>query len=91
MRFYWLSLLLLLPMTVLAQGKTLHDASCLQCHSSITSGKANSLYTRAEHKVKTLPALHKRVKGCAVAADVSWSSEQRETVVNYLAKTFYRF
>lgn len=91
MKFYLLSLLLLLPMVVLAQGKTLHDASCLQCHASITGGKANSLYSRAEHKVTSLAALQKRVKGCAVAADVSWSNEQRATVVNYLAKTFYRF
>ncbi len=91
MKTVWLSCLLLMPNLVLAQGKALHDESCLQCHASITSGDANSIYTKADRKVTNFPALQKRVKGCAVAADANWSGKQRETVVQYLAKTFYRF
>lgn len=87
-----LMVILLTSTSVMAiDGKALHDAVCLQCHSSLTDGKPTSLYTRADHKVKTLSALQKRVKGCAVAADANWTDEQREAVVQYLAKNFYNF
>lgn len=84
-------LLVLMPPLVLAQGQTLHDESCLQCHASITGGNANSLYTRTDHNVTSFSALQKRVKGCAVAADANWSNEQRASVVKYLSETFYQF
>jgi len=84
-------LFVLISPLVLAQGQALHDESCLQCHASISGGDANSLYTRTNHKVTTFPALQKRVKGCAVAADANWSNEQRAMVVKYLSETFYKF
>jgi len=88
-----IGLLVLLMSTPLmaVDGKGLHDRACLQCHSSLTGGKPNTMYTRGDHKVKTLVKLRKRVKGCAVAADVSWTKQQREMVVQYLAMTFYHF
>lgn len=79
------------PMMVMAQGKDLHDAACLQCHVSLTAGKPTSLYTRADRKVTSLAGLQKQVKGCAMAAGVNWTDAERESVVNYLSKTFYGF
>lgn len=76
---------------VMAQGKALHDVACLQCHASLTGGKPNSLYTRSDHKIKTLSGLKKQVKGCALAADANWTEQQHKDVVNYLATTFYHF
>lgn len=76
---------------VMAQGKGLHDTSCLQCHASLTGGKPTSLYTRADRKVTTLPSLKQRVKGCAIAADANWSDAERESVVQYLTTAFYGF
>ena len=73
------------------EGQTLHDAACMQCHASLTGGKPTGLYTRADRKVTTFEALQKRVKGCAVAADVSWSDKQRAQVVQYLSGSFYHF
>lgn len=81
----------MLSPTVMAQGKDLHDAACLQCHASLTGGKPTSLYTRADRKVTTLAKLQQRVKGCAIAADANWSDAERESVVKYLSKTFYGF
>lgn len=72
-------------------GQALHDTACVQCHSSLTGGKPTSLYTRTDRKVTTFDALQKRVKGCAVAADVSWSDDQRAQVVQYLVDRFYHF
>jgi mono/diheme cytochrome c family protein len=91
MRFMVAILLLISTTVVVAQGKKLHDAACLQCHSSLTGGKPNSFYTRADRKVNSLASLQKRVKGCAVAADVNWTDQQRNTVVQYLADSFYKF
>ncbi|MCX4188549.1 hypothetical protein [Methylophaga sp. OBS4] len=82
---------LLLSVAVSAQGQALHDAACLQCHASLSNGNPYQLYQRQDRKVKTLEGLRKRVKNCAVAADVSWTNEQREAVVTYLRKNFYRF
>jgi mono/diheme cytochrome c family protein len=72
-------------------GQSLHDSSCLQCHSSLTGGKPNTLYSRADKKVTTFEGLQKRVKGCAIAADVNWSDKQRARVVQYLSDQFYHF
>ncbi|RKZ88977.1 MAG: hypothetical protein DRQ39_01530 [Gammaproteobacteria bacterium] len=91
MRFLVALLLLISTTVVMAQGKKLHDAACLQCHSSLTAGKPNSFYTRSDRKVNSLASLQNRVKGCAVAADVDWTDQQRNMVVNYLADSFYKF
>lgn len=82
---------LLLPAVVSAQGQALHDAACLQCHASLSNGNPYQLYQRQDRKVKTLDGLRKRVENCAVAADVSWTNEQREAVVTYLRENFYQF
>jgi mono/diheme cytochrome c family protein len=82
---------LLLSAAVSAQGQALHDAACLQCHASLSNGNPYQLYQRQDRKVKTLDGLRKRVKNCAVAADVSWTNEQREAVVTYLRENFYQF
>ncbi|MDH5357916.1 MAG: hypothetical protein OEY48_03245 [Gammaproteobacteria bacterium] len=86
-----ISVLLVVSTAVFAQGKDLHDASCLQCHASLTAGKPDSLYTRPDRKISSLSALKKQVQGCSVAADTNWTNAQHEAVVNYLAKTFYHF
>ena len=91
MRFLVAILLLVSTTVVMAQGKKLHDSACLQCHSSLTGGEPNSFYTRAERKVNSFESLQNRVKGCAVAANVNWTDQQRNMVVKYLADSFYKF
>jgi mono/diheme cytochrome c family protein len=85
-------LLLSVSSILLADGKALHDASCLQCHAALTgSGDGNGLYSRADRKVKTLTGLEKRVANCAIAADANWTSVQQQQVIDYLNSRFYRF
>lgn len=92
MKIYMIcAMMLLMSPQIWAQGKTLHDTTCLQCHASLTGDNPNSLYSRADRKVTTFAALQKRVKACAVAADANWSDAQRKEVVNYLSETFYHF
>ena len=88
--FFIVGILVLSPM-VMAKGKDLHDAACLQCHASLTGGQPNSFYTRSDRKITTLAGLQRQVKGCAIAADADWSDAERESVVDYLSKTFYGF
>ena len=78
--------------TAMADGKKLHDNSCVQCHSSLMApSKANDIYTRVDRKITNLDGLAKRVRSCALAADADWTTEQRQQVVRYLADTYYGF
>lgn len=75
----------------LADGRALHDASCLQCHASLTGGDGNTLYSRSDRKVTSLAGLEKRVANCAIAADANWTPAQQQQVIDYLNSRFYRF
>lgn len=75
----------------LAQGKQLHDSACVQCHSSLTGGHPDLMYSKADRKIASFEALEKRVGYCALAAGVSWSPEQVHAVTDYLNRQFYRF
>lgn len=91
MRYLVTLIFLSVSATALAQGKQLHDASCMQCHTSLTGGQPNSIYSRAERSVKTLDGLEKRVANCAIAADANWTAAQQKQVVDYLNSQFYKF
>jgi len=78
--------------TAMADGKKLHDSSCMQCHSSLMApNKANDIYARTNRKITSLDGLAKRVRSCALAADTDWTAEQRQQVVRYLADNYYQF
>ncbi|MDX1572951.1 MAG: hypothetical protein R3341_02925 [Methylophaga sp.] len=84
-------LLLSVSSLLLADGKRLHDASCMQCHASLTGGDGNGLYSRSDRNVKSLSGLEKRVANCAIAADANWTPAQQQQVIDYLNSRFYRF
>ncbi|OYV75846.1 MAG: hypothetical protein B7Z66_11350 [Chromatiales bacterium 21-64-14] len=67
-----------------AHGKELHNASCLACHNP-------SVYTRPDHKIRSLTALHRQVAACQKAAGANWNAAGRNDVVEYLNQTFYHF
>jgi mono/diheme cytochrome c family protein len=83
--------LLSISTLLLADAKALHDASCMQCHASLTGGDGNNLYSRGDRKVKSLAGLEKRVANCAIAADANWTPAQQKQVIDYLNSRFYRF
>lgn len=91
MRYLLAILFFCVSATALAQGKQLHDSSCMQCHASLTDGQPNSMYTRADRGVKSLAELGEQVTSCAIAADVNWSLAQQQQVVKYLNSQFYKF
>jgi len=90
MKALWLAVVLFsVSVSAMGNGKVLHDQSCMQCHAALMGGKANTIYQRSDKKVTSLARLEKQVSGCAVAADVNWTSKQHQQVVDYLATTFY--
>lgn len=67
-----------------AAGKKLHDASCMSCHT-------DSVYTRNDRHVTSLPALEKQVNACGHMADVTLAKPQVDDLVKYLNQTYYKF
>jgi len=73
-------------------GKSLHDSSsCLSCHSQMTDGKPDMLYTRPDHRVSSLGGLIKQVNGCNTMQKVGLDESGVNDVVKYLNDTFYKF
>ncbi len=73
------------------RGKTLHQKHCVACHTSLTGGKPDSLYTRADRRVTTLDGLKKQVRRCELSLSLQWFDEDIENVTGFLNQEFYGF
>ena len=67
-----------------AEGKRLHDANCTACHDT-------AVYTRKEHRVRSLDGLKQQVENCTHMAQKEFSPAERQDIVKYLNEQFYRF
>ena len=67
-----------------AAGKRLHDANCTACHDT-------SVYTRQDHKIRSLDALKQQVENCTHMAQKEFAPAERQDIVKYLNDQFYRF
>lgn len=68
----------------LKAGQALYETNCLKCHDS-------GIFTRPDHKVKSLDGLRKQVQRCELSLGLTWFDDQRENVVQYLNSNFYKF
>jgi len=94
-------LTILLPLNLMAgallpgeaeNGKKLHDGnSCMSCHTQMTDGKPDLLYTRADRKVTDLGGLINQVSGCNKMQKVGLNESGVDDVVKYLNESFYKF
>ncbi len=75
----------------ITQGKTLHEKHCIACHTSLTGGKPDSLYTRADRRVTTLEGLKKQVRRCELTLGLQWFDEEVDNVTGFLNQAFYGF
>jgi len=82
---------LLISLQVMADGKTLHDQSCMECHATLMGGKATMIYTRPDRKLSDFQQLESQVESCGMAAGVEWKPQEYQQVIQYLTKTFYQF
>jgi cytochrome c553 len=67
-----------------AEGKRLHDANCTGCHDT-------SVYTRKDHRVRSLDGLKQQVENCTHMAQKEFLPAERQDIVKYLNDQFYRF
>jgi mono/diheme cytochrome c family protein len=65
-------------------GKALHDARCLACHGT-------EVYTRENHKIRSLQALGTQVRRCTQLTGVKWFDDETDAVIDYLNQNFYKF
>jgi hypothetical protein len=65
-------------------GKLLMNKHCVTCHKS-------EVYTAKNRKVVTLETLKATVAKCSDASKTNWTDKEKETVVHYLNRTYYKF
>jgi hypothetical protein len=74
-----------------ALGKTLVDADCIACHAQRFGGKAEEMYLRPEHKIRTPGQLLAQVRTCNVQLKKSYFPEEEEHIAAYLNSRYYKF
>ena len=67
-----------------AKGKAVHDKNCVACHD-------NSVYTRANRRVKSPEALIGQVNGCVRQVGLKLDRDQVNDLVKHLDESFYKF
>ena len=72
-------------------GKSLHDANCINCHAQLLGGDGSAIYTREDRKMETFAALNKQVRRCRDSLGMPWPEEQIIDVITYLNDSFYKF
>lgn len=76
------------PLLLYAQnefdGKQLHDANCVSCHTP-------EIYTRDDRIVNNYRQLQERVRQCELANELTWFDEEIDAVTTYLNNSFYHF
>jgi len=67
-----------------ADGKSLHDASCMGCHDT-------GIYSRTDRAVQSLDALKEQLAGCSHMAQKKFSASETQNLIKYLNDQFYHF
>ena len=67
-----------------ADGAALHQGNCVSCHGT-------EVYSRADRRVTTRPALNKQVHRCELALGLGWFDEDVEAVAQLLDDRHYKF
>ena len=72
-------------------GERIHERHCMVCHSDITGGNPNRIYTRENRRINSRAALREQVARCHDQFGTPWRDERVEEVVDYLDQRFYHF
>ncbi len=68
----------------LANGEKLVGQNCTRCHD-------DSVYTRPNRRVKTLPGLGKQVRFCKDTIGITWFDDEVNDVIYFLNDKYYHF
>jgi hypothetical protein len=73
-------------------GESLHQETCLECHSPrVEDGDHSTLYTRENRRVKDFAGLESMVRMCDSNLKIGWFDDEIMDVVAYLNQTYYHF
>jgi hypothetical protein len=67
-----------------ADGKKLHDATCLSCHN-------DSVYKRQDRQIKNIEGLKEQIGSCGHMTNITLGKPQVNDLVKYLNETYYKF
>lgn len=74
------------------QGGNVENERCSACHIKMFGGDGNSIYTRENHRVKTVEGLMSQVQICnANTQNGELSSDQEDDITAYLNEKFYKY
>ncbi len=68
----------------LDNGQQLHSEQCVKCHG-------DSVYTRADRRVTSLPKLGTQVRFCKNNIGIQWFEDEVEDVIQHLNQQYYHF
>jgi hypothetical protein len=74
-----------------AAGKAMVEGDCVACHAERFAGKADEMYLRADHKVRTPGQLLAQVQRCNTQLGKSYFPEEEEHIAAYLNLHYYHF
>ncbi len=75
-----------------ATGKKIFDQhKCNSCHVRMLGGDGNTMFTRAERKVKTPASLATQITSCSTNLGLMLFEEDEAHLGAYLNKNFYKF
>lgn len=68
-----------------------YRTECVACHERMVSGNTKILYTRKDRLAEDYEGLEQRVHYCQDQLKLEWNERQIRSVVEYLAKNYYRY
>jgi len=73
-------------------GEFLIDTRCSSCHIGMFGSDGSEMYTRPDHKIKSVEGLMQRVEFCNInTQNGELNSEQMDDITAYLNENFYKF
>jgi cytochrome c peroxidase len=73
-------------------GKKIFDHhKCNSCHASLLGGDGSTMFTKANHKIKTPDSLKTQVQSCSTNLGLMMFEDDVENVSAYLNKNYYKF
>ena len=73
------------------QGKKQYEDKCAACHVGQFGGDGSSVFTRADHRIHTAPALLAQVQFCNTRSRAGLSAEGEQSVAAWLNEKYYKF
>jgi len=72
------------------QGKKLYEAKCAACHVGQFGGDGSSVFTRADRRIHTAPALLAQIQGCNARTRAGLSAEDEQSIGAWLNREYYK-